>query len=314
MEMQKQKVFVAALSVLSNTILIILKLIVGVIIGSVSVLSEAIHSGVDLLAAIIALLAVRKSSKPADQDHAYGHGKYENLSGAIEALLIFVAAAWIIFEAIHKLIKPQPIEAVGWGVGVMLFSSVVNIVVSHLLFKVGQKTDSIALQADAWHLLTDVYTSAGVMVGLLVLWFGKWFMPQLDWHWIDPAAALGGALLIIKAAYHLTVQSIRDLLDVSLPPGEEIWVKNKIKAMYPQVRGFHNFRSRKSGATRFVEFHLMLDATMSVQDSHAVNDRIVREIKCRFKDSKVMVHIEPCDNNTCESKCLTSCFVKNPPR
>jgi cation diffusion facilitator family transporter len=312
METQKQKVFVAALSVLSNTTLIILKLIVGVITGSVSVLSEAIHSGVDLLAAIIALLAVKKSSKPADQDHSYGHGKYENLSGATEALLIFVAAAWIIFEAIHKLIKPQPIEAVGWGVGVMLFSSVVNIVVSHLLFKVGKKTDSIALQADAWHLLTDVYTSAGVMIGLLVLWFGEWFMPQLDWHWIDPVAALGVSLLIIKAAYQLTVQSIRDLLDVSLPPEEEMWVKNKIKEMYPQVRGFHNFRSRKSGATRFVEFHLMLDPTMSVQDAHAVNDKIVREIKCQFKDSKVMVHIEPCDNR-CESKCVTSCFVKNPP-
>lgn len=312
METQKQKVFVAALSVFSNSTLIILKLIVGVIIGSVSVLSEAIHSGVDLLAAIIALLAVRKSSKPADQDHSYGHGKYENLSGVIEALLIFVAAAWIIFEAIHKLIKPQPIQAAGWGVGVMLFSSVVNMVVSHLLFKVGQKTDSLALQTDAWHLRTDVYTSAGVMVGLLVLWFGEWFMPQRDWHWIDPAAAFGVALLIIKAAYHLTIQSIRDLLDVSLPPGEEIWVKNKIKEMYPQVRGFHNFRSRKSGATRFVEFHLMLDPTMSVQDSHAVNDKIVREIKCRFKESKVMVHIEPCDNS-CESKCLTSCFIKNPP-
>jgi cation diffusion facilitator family transporter len=300
METQKQKVFVAALSVLSNTTLIILKLIVGVITGSVSVLSEAIHSGVDLLAAIIALLAVRKSSKPADQDHSYG-------------LLIFIAAAWIIFEAIRKLIKPQPIEAVGWGIGVMLFSSLVNIVVSHLLFKVGKKTDSIALQADAWHLLTDVYTSAGVMIGLLVLWFGEWFMPQLDWHWIDPVAAFAVALLIIKAAYQLTIQSIRDLLDVSLPPEEEMWVKNKIKEMYPQVRGFHNFRSRKSGATRFVEFHLMLDATMSVQDSHAVNDKIVREIKCQFKDSKVMVHIEPCDNNSCESKCLTSCFVKNPP-
>jgi cation diffusion facilitator family transporter len=312
METQKQKVFVAALSVLSNSTLIILKLIVGVITGSVSVLSEAIHSGVDLLAAIIALLAVRKSSKPADHDHSYGHGKYENLSGAIEALLIFIAAAWIIFEAIHKLIKPQPIEAVGWGVGVMLFSSVVNILVSHLLFKVGKKTDSIALQADAWHLLTDVYTSAGVMVGLVVLWFGEWFMPQLDWHWIDPVAALVVALLIIKAAYHLTLQSIRDLLDVSLPPEEEMWVKDKIKEMYPQVRGFHNFRSRKSGATRFVEFHLMLDAAMSVQDSHAVNDKIVREIKCQFKDSKVMVHIEPCDNS-CESKCLTSCFVKHPP-
>ena len=314
METQKQKVFVAALSVLSNTTLIILKLIVGIIIGSVSVLSEAIHSGVDLLAAIIALLAVRKSGKPADQDHAYGHGKYENLSGAIEALLIFVGAAWIIFEAIRKLIKPQPIEAVGWGIGVMLFSSVVNIVVSHVLFKVGQKTDSIALQADAWHLLTDVYTSAGVMVGLLILWLGEWFMPQLDWHWIDPVAALGVALLIIKAAYQLTIKSIRDLLDVSLPPEEELWVKNNIKEMYPQVKGFHNFRSRKSGATRFVEFHVMLDGTMSVQDSHAVNDKLVKEIKCRFKDSKVMVHIEPCDNNSCASKCLTSCFVKNPPR
>ena len=137
-----------------------------------------------------------------------------------------------------------------------------------------------------WHLLTDVYTSAGVMVGLLILWCGEYFMPQLDWHWIDPVAALVVALLIIKAAYHLTVQSVRDLLDVSLPPDEELWVKNKIKEMYPQVRGFHNFRSRKSGATRFVEFHLMLDATMSVRDSHAVNDTLVREIKCRFNDSK----------------------------
>lgn len=313
METQKEKVFVAALSVLSNTTLIILKLIIGVIIGSVSVLSEAIHSGVDLLAAIIALLAVRKSSKPADKDHSYGHGKYENLSGSIEALLIFVAAAWIIVEAIHKLIKPKPIEAVGWGVGVMLFSAVVNIVVSHLLFKVGKKTDSIALQADAWHLLTDVYTSAGVMIGLLVLWCGERFMPQVDWHWIDPVAALGVALLIIKAAYDLSRQSIRDLLDVSLPPEEETWVKNKIKEMYPQVRGFHNFRSRKSGVTRFVEFHVMVDPTMLVQDSHYLNDKIVREIKSGFKDSKIMVHIEPCDS-TCESKCLASCFVKNPPQ
>jgi cation diffusion facilitator family transporter len=313
MKTQSQKVFVAVLSVLSNTTLIILKLIVGVTIGSVSILSEAIHSGVDLLASVIALLAVIKSGKPADQEHSYGHGKYENLSGATEALLIFVAAAWIIFEAINKLIKPQSIEAVGWGVGVMLFSSVVNIVVSRFLFRVGQKTDSIALQADAWHLLTDVYTSTGVMVGLLVLWFGEWFMPQLDWHWIDPVTALVVALLIIKAAYHLTVQSIRDLLDISLPTEEEIWVKNKIKEMYPQVRGFHNFRSRKSGATRFVEFHLILEATLSVQNSHDVNDKIVRQIKCRFKNSRVMVHIEPCDNNTCENKCLTYCFVKYPP-
>jgi cation diffusion facilitator family transporter len=158
-----KKVGVAAVSVAANVALIIVKVVVGVLMGSVAVISEAIHSGVDLLAAVIALLAVRASSQKADERHPYGHGKYENISGTVEALLIFGAAAWIIYEAVHKLIHPQEIEMAAWGAGVMLVSVIVNLVVGQRLFKVGKQTDSVALQADAWHHRTDVYTSAGVM-------------------------------------------------------------------------------------------------------------------------------------------------------
>ena len=156
----KRKSSVALLSVASNTILVLLKLTVGIIIGSVSVISEAIHSSVDLLAAMIALFAVRTSGKPADAEHPFGHGKVENMSGTVEALLIFLAAGWIIFEAVKKLKNPEPLEEVGWGVAVMIVASAANILVSRALFKVGKETDSVALQADAWHLRTDVYTSA----------------------------------------------------------------------------------------------------------------------------------------------------------
>ena len=160
-----KKTGVAVLSVASNSLLIVLKIVVGLLIGSVAVISEAIHSGIDLLAAVIALFAVRASSARADEQHPYGHGKVENISGTIEALLIFAAAAWIIYEAVRKLIDPDEIDMPVWGVGVMLVSAMVNIFVSRRLFKVGKETDSVALQADAWHLRTDVYTSVGVMVG-----------------------------------------------------------------------------------------------------------------------------------------------------
>ena len=155
----------------------LLKLAVGITIGSVSVMSEAIHSGVDLLAAIIALLAVRTSGKPADGDHPFGHGKVENVSGTVEAILIFVAAGWIIYEAAKKLRNPEPIEEAGIGVAVMLISVVANIMISRMLFKVGKETDSVALLADAWHLRTDVYTSLGVMAGLAIIFLGGIFFP-----------------------------------------------------------------------------------------------------------------------------------------
>ncbi len=308
MKSLQSKTAVATLSVVSNSCLVVMKLTIGVLIGSVSVLSEAIHSGMDLLAAVIALFAVRTSSKPADEGHPFGHGKIENISGAIEALLIFVAAGWIIYEAIGKLIHPQHIESVGWGVLIMAISAGVNLLVSRQLFSVGRLTDSIALKADAWHLRTDVYTSAGVMSGLLIIWIGSHWLPQEDLRWIDPLAAIAVALLIIKTAYDLTRQAGRDLLDGRLLADEEQWIHDYLCEQRPTVRGYHKLRTRKSGAVRFVEFHLFLDSTTSVAQSHAFSDKVEHAIEERFPGSSVTVHVEPCDGE-CRDDCLEDCLL-----
>jgi cation diffusion facilitator family transporter len=294
-EKNKRKSNVAMLSVISNSSLVILKLAVGLMIGSVSVISEAIHSGVDLLAAIIALFAVRKSGKPADDDHPFGHGKVENISGTVEALLIFLAAGWIIFEAVEKLRNPEPIDEAWLGIAVMLTSVLANIIVSKKLFLVGRETESVALLADAWHLRTDVYTSVGVFGGLVVILAGGFFYPGVDLRWVDPVAAIGVALLIIKAAYHLTIESARDLVDAGLPAQEVNEVAKHIKSFAPTIRGFHRLRTRKAGASRFVEFHIRVDASMSVDESHRIADMITCSIKQHYPGTTVTIHIEPCN-------------------
>lgn len=304
MDSTARKSNVALLSVISNSTLVIMKLAIGLMIGSVSVISEAIHSGVDLLAAMIALFAVRTSEQPADREHQFGHGKIENISGTVEALLIFLAAGWIIWEAVHKLLHPKPLESVGWGVGVMLVSALANMFVSHMLFKVGRQTDSVALQADAWHLRTDVYTSAGVMSGLALIWLAEVAFPGRHFHWIDPVAAILVALLIVKAAYELTIQSGRDLLDVSLPDDEEQWICDYLEQT-SSVKGFHHLCTRKAGSERFIEFHLLVDPNMSVEESHRITDEITQGIRDQYKGSAVTIHIEPCDGN-CTPACPQS--------
>jgi cation diffusion facilitator family transporter len=308
METERLKIRVAAVSVASNTTLVVMKLAVGLFIGSVAVISEAIHSGFDLVAAIIALFSVKTSSLPADTHHPFGHGKSENISGTVEALLILTAAIWIIVEAIRKLMHPEPIDAPGWGVGVMLISAVVNAVVSEFLFRVGRKTDSIALQADAWHLRTDVYTSAGVMGSLALIWSLQSLWPGGDFFWLDPVAAIAVALLILKAAYDLTIQSARDLLDVKLPKAEIDWITQLIIKHKPAIQGFHHLRTRKSGHFRFIEFHLKVDPLMSVEVSHKITEDLTDMIKDKYPDASVMIHIEPCDGN-CNDKCLEGCLL-----
>lgn len=308
MDNQTRKVRVAALSVVSNSTLVVMKLAAGLAIGSVSIISEAIHSAVDLLAAVIALFSVKTSSIPPDSKHPFGHGKIENLSGTIEALLIFVAAIWIIVEAVEKLMHPQPMESLGWGVGVMLFSVVVNIIVSSKLFKVGRETDSIALQADAWHLRTDVYTSLGVMVSLTLIWMGQGIFPGKDLFWLDPVAAIGVAIFIIKAAYDLTAHSAKDLLDVHLPAVEVEWIRQCICDQNSVVRGFHDLKTRKAGHFRFVEFHLKVAPYMSVMESHDITKVLKKNIRAQFPGTTVTIHIEPCDS-VCVEKCIEGCLL-----
>jgi cation diffusion facilitator family transporter len=304
---QKRKERVALLSVVSNSFLVIFKEIIGVIIGSVSIISEAIHSGVDLLAAVIAMFSVKTSSVPADEHHPFGHGKIENISGFVEALLIFGAAFWIIFEALKKITAPEIMENAEWGVGVMLFSAVMNFIVSHKLFQVGREADSIALQADAWHLRTDVYTSAGVMFGLSIIWLGHKFFPNPNIHWIDPVAAICVAILIMHAAYELTMHSLHDLVDVQLPTEEENFIRNIIKSELA-IHGFHQLRTRKAGHVRFMEFHINVDPHMSVHDSHNITRVIKKNIREKFPESTITIHIEPCDG-TCSEMCVAGCLL-----
>ena len=285
----------------------LVKLVVGLHIGAVSVISEAMHSGVDLLAAIIALVAVRSAGKPADADHPFGHAKLENISGAVEALLIFAAAGWIIREAVQKLLQPQPIDHLAWGVGVMLLSMLANIFVSRRLFAIGKETGSIALQADAWHLRTDVYTSAGVMGGLALIVIIR-MLHGGNQLWIDPVTAIAVALLIVRAAYQLTIQATRDLLDTSLPPEEEAWIHDYITRLRPTVRGYHQLRTRKAGNVCFVEFHLIVERGMSIEDAHDISEVMECDIEEHFPASSVTIHVEPCDGS-CQPVCVAGCLL-----
>jgi len=310
-EITRKKMWVVKLSVASNSALVVFKLIVGFAIGSVSVLSEAIHSGIDLVAALIAYFAVRSSGKPADRQHRYGHGKFENISGFVEALLIFGASAWIIYEAVHKIRNPQPIETIGWGILVMALSSFVNMVVSSTLFKIGNATDSVAIKADAWHLRTDVYTSMGVMTGLILIWFFSFFFHSHDLLWIDPAVAILVALLIIKAAYDLTMQSLGDLLDIALPEAHAEEIGKIIKAQ-AGVISFKNLRTRKAGATKFVDFDMLVDGTISVEAAHAITDRITEELERKLGSVHATIHTEPC-KLFCPEDCAPNCSSPDKP-
>lgn len=308
MDVDQRKKRIAWLSVGSNTGLVVGKLVVGLAIGSVSVISEAIHSAVDLLAAVIALLAVRSSGKPADREHPFGHGKWESISGAIEALLIFVAAAWIVWEAVHKLLAPGEIEGPGWGVAVMGVSAATNLFVSHLLFKAGKETESMALQADAWHLRTDVYTSAGVMAGLVLIWAGDLVLPGVDLRWLDPAVAIAVAVLIVKAAWHLTRDAVGELLDTRLPDEEVSWIERYVADQRPVVRSIHQLRTRRSGAVRYIDFHIVVAPEMTVEASHELSHRIADAIREHFPHSQVIAHVEPCDGR-CPVPCAAGCQI-----
>jgi len=269
-------------------------------------LSEAIHSGIDLIASGITYVAVRKSGEPADMAHPFGHGKIEDISGALEALLIFIAAGWIIYEAVGKLLHPQPIILAWWGIGVMGASSIVNLFVSQRLFKVGKETDSMALLADAWHLRTDVYTSAGVMLGLLLIAFAGVFFPGHDLLWLDPAVACAVALLILHAAWRLTRKSIGELLDSALPAVEQEQIKEYFRGLRPRVLSFHRLRTRKAGPARFIDIHVVLDPEMTVAESHALSHHIADDIGRLFTDASTSIHVEPCDGR-CKEECLENC-------
>ncbi|HOT02715.1 MAG TPA: cation diffusion facilitator family transporter [Methanolinea sp.] len=285
----KQKT--ARLSVISNTFLVILKFVVGIAVGSVSIISEAIHSSMDLLAAVIAFFSVRISSEPPDSAHAFGHGKFEDFSGLIEAVLIFVAAALIIWEAVRALLgEGGPYlseDLLLAGIGVMAISTVLNWFVSRRLMSVAKQTESIALESDAWHLRTDVYTSGGVMVGLVLIRITGITS-------IDSIIAIGVAVVIIRAAYDLTRRSVADLIDTSLPDHDEGRIREIICEHASEYAGFHGLKTRRSGPEIFIDFHLVMPGNISVELSHDLADHLENYLNVEFPRSQVTIHVEPC--------------------
>src|SRR5512137_1892342 len=293
----------ARLSVLSNTGLVLMKFVVGFAIGSVSIISEAIHSSMDLIASVIAFFSVRKSAEPPDAAHSFGHGKFEDLSGLIEALRIFVAAILIIYEAAKKLlgqtsVELQP-EMIIFGIAVMGISALANWYVSHRLFIVAKQSESIALESDAWHLRTDIYTSLGVFAGLVLIHFTG--NPVFD-----PLFALGVAVVIMKAAFDLTKRSLSDLIDHSIPEKDETRIKEIICEHSSIYAGFRDLKTRRSGPEIFIEFHLVVPGDISVAQSHDLTDHLESDLNTEYPRATITIHVEPCSEGRC-TRCGSFC-------
>jgi cation diffusion facilitator family transporter len=278
------KVSTARLSIVSNTLLILMKLAAGIISGSVSILSEAIHSSMDLVAAIISFFSVRVSDNPPDTRHPYGHGKIENISGVIESLLIFLAALWIIIEAVKKLFGEKiELDSIAIGSVVMFISAIVNTFVSRRLYKVAHATGSVALEADALHLKTDIYTSLGVAIGLgLIIITGI--------NWLDPVIAILVALFIIKQAYQMLMKAFTPLLDTAWSNNEIEELKKKLNSLNVS---YHDLRTRVAGNYRFVDIHIQIPEYVTVGNAHKYCDKIEKELTTVYENLTVTIHVEP---------------------
>lgn len=281
-----KKTKVAFLSILSNTTLIILKIIAGVLSGSVSIISEAIHSGMDLVASLIAFFSVRNSAKPADREHPYGHGKIENISGITEGFLIFIAAGMIIIEAIKKIQNPTEVEHTTLAIEVMIVASAINFLVSKILYKVGREEDSMALEADALHLKTDVYTSLGVAIGLLLIKTTGLLI-------LDPIVAILIALLIIKEATDLCKNALNYLIDTKLSDKEETEIVKVIEKYNDRFKDFHKLKTRKSGNKKHIDFHITVDPNCTVKETHEIIGCLKKAMCESFGNTRVNIHVDP---------------------
>lgn len=281
-----KKTHIAGISVISNTILTLLKFFVGLISGSVSILSESIHSAIDLIASLIAFIAVRISAKEPDSRHPYGHGKFENISGVFEGALIFVAAIWIIYEGVDKFIHPQAVTSLGLAAGVMFFSATLNFFVSRQLYRVAKETNSIALEADALHLKTDVYTSLGVGIGILIIWI-------TGFHIFDSIIAIVVALFIIKEAFQLIKKAFNPLLDAGIESNEFDLLNELIRNELPIDTTIINLRARQNGAKYIIDFILKVPPQMTVQKAHGICDDLELFLRKAYTEIDINIHVEP---------------------
>ena len=277
----------AWLSVVSNSTLIGLKIAAGAITGSIAIITEALHSSIDLIASVVALVAVRRADVPADAEHPYGHERVENLAAAIEGMLILVGAGVIIFESIRRLAEGSEIHSIGFGIAVIGFSAVANLGVSTYLYRQARVTESPALEGDAAHLRTDAFTSVGVLAGLVLV-------ELTGAEWLDPAVALVVAGAIVFAGVRILNRTSRVLVDEALPAEELDAVRAAIDAHgAPEIVGFHKLRARRAGSRRHIDLHVQFRDGTSLQRAHEISHELQGAIRERLRSADVLIHLEP---------------------
>ena len=286
-DLGRQKSRAAAISIASNSVLIVLKLAAGLVTGSIAIITEAVHSGIDLVASVIAFFSVRAAEEPADERHPYGHAKFESLAAAIEGMLILVGAAVIVYESARRLTGEPRLSLLGLGIAVLALSTVVNFAVSSFLYRQASLTDSPALAGDAAHLRTDAMTSLGVLVGLVLV-------QVTGIQALDAITALVVAVAIVVAGLRLIGVSSRALVDEVLPPAELEVVREALGGHgVEEVSGYHKLRARRAGSRRYVDVHVQFRDGTTLERAHELAHELQAQIREGLRGADVLIHLEP---------------------
>ena len=260
---------------------------------SMAILSDAIDSGIDVVTSAMARYSVKVANEPADERHTYGHGKFENLSGFIQAIIVVVIAIFILAESIRRIFTGIDLEMLEYGIIIMFISMAGKLAISQNLLRVAKKHDSIAMEANALNLRADVWMSMGVLISLSIIWFTVGQYPDIIY--LDPIVAIIIAFLIIKAGFDIAKRSSQDLLDERIPEDEQAIIQEILDSHSADYLEFHRFRARKSGAERHIDMHLVLPKEKSLEEAHELTDRIEKEISNKLKNATVVIHMEPCE-------------------
>ena len=279
--------------------LIVIKVVVGWLTGSISVLAQAADSLLDLFAAIITFSAIRIAARPADAEHPYGHGKVEDIAGVAQGILIFAAGGLIIYAAVERIISDSIVELPVFGMAVMVVSIGASIFLSRHLSRVARRTNSVALEANARNIATDVYSASAVLVGLLIVRFS-------GINIIDSVIAIAVAIYILKVAVDTIRRPISGLLDEKLPPSQEAVIEDSIGKHSSEVSGFHALRTRRAGSRSYIDLHLVMAGHTSLERAHEICDQIETEIGSQLHEASVTIHCEPCDGECRQCSAICS--------
>lgn len=295
MDQPASKIRAARLSILTAAGLAVIKLAIGLLTGSMAVLASAVDSTLDILMSGVNFIAIRQAERPADENHPFGHGKFETVATMIQSLVIAGSGIWILYESARRLLEGVLLVRLGDGIGVLLVSTVVSLLISRHLRRVARETDSSALQADSLHFSMDVYTNLVLVIGLVVIRFAE--LP-----WLDPVLSMVVGGYILFEAGRLVKHALRDVLDEELPAVIRDEVERLILAHEGDIGGFHNLRTRRAGSQKMMDFHLTVCKHLSVEEAHAIADHLEKRIQEDIRGADVTIHIEPCREPECPGR------------